>query len=225
MQRRIEAPKCGGPAVSGGAPSSATSFLDLASHPATVGMTLLACALGASGAGVVALPMLVSIAGATLLSASRPEVKARLAAQRRRRVIRERRDDREARLEEANVRRDRLAGLTDLVDEIGVWEPAIAERLEFESLLDRYADLEAALARCHRVRDAREPVWLRTGDGVELVYCHPPGAAHAMRAAIEEDQLAIEDLLIRIAEHTAGRACGALMRDLDLDREIDPDAR
>jgi hypothetical protein len=197
--------------------STATSFCEVAAQPTTLGLTLIAIAIGIAGSAVIAILMAFAILGTAIMWASRPSVRARLAIGRHRRDLLQRREQRETRLEEANVRRDRISVLTRLADAIAGCDPDAAERLELEALLDRYAEIATALARCRRARDATSTPWLRTGPS-RIVHCNRTGACRDVCAALEEDLAVIEDLFVMLAEQTALRSSGLLVHESRLER-------
>ncbi len=82
----------------------------------------------------------VSVLGMFIVMNTRParELRASRAIRRARRA---RRDARERSLPSGSIGRDRLAEVTRLVDEIQDTDAALAERMDLEGLLDRYASL------------------------------------------------------------------------------------
>lgn len=197
--------------------SSAASFCEVAAQPTTLGITLIAIAIGIAGSAVIAILMAFAILGTTIMWASRPSVRARLAIGRRQEQIQQHRERRETRLEEANVRCDRLSVLTRLADAIAGCDPDAAERLELEALLDRYADIATALSRCRRAREMTSTPWLRAGRN-RIVRCDRSGSCRDVCAALEEDLAMIEDLFVMLAEQTALRSSGLLVHDSRLAR-------
>jgi hypothetical protein len=151
------------------------------------------------------------------VSSSRPEVKIQIATERARRHTQRRRKERETRLEEASASRDGLAVLTRLADEIVAWDRDSVGDLDLEALLDRYADVEIALARCRELRQATDAVWRRPRYGTMPPRGSQPAASHGLCGVLEEELARIVDLFLALAERIAARACEGVERDLDTD--------
>jgi hypothetical protein len=118
--------------------------LELARKPlawATVVAAGVLTVVAATTSMAIPIVMVLVLAMLGWLIATRPSVRRRLDAEWREREARRQRDERETRLEQANIRRDGLASLTELTDEITRWDPSRAERLELEALLDQYAEI------------------------------------------------------------------------------------
>jgi hypothetical protein len=120
----------------------------LAREPIAWGSALVAVLVGAATASALAIPTVAALTAAACIAARRPAVQRYLDGRRVRELVRRRRDAREARLEEANVKDEGLTAATRLVDQIAQRDPLRAAALDLEGLLDRYAEIAIASARC-----------------------------------------------------------------------------
>ncbi|HEX2689275.1 MAG TPA: hypothetical protein VHN14_21785 [Kofleriaceae bacterium] len=111
---------------------------------------------------------------------------------------RARREDREARLQEAGIRVQGLVAATALVDRITASDPLLATHLELDALLDRYVVLELASARCACLlaeRYGAHPVPERSMTRTRIQV-----RSAALRQACEMRLLALQDELASIVE-------------------------
>ncbi len=121
----------------------------LARQPLAWGSALAIALTGAATSAIIAGPAMLALMAVTCVAASRPAVRRYVDTRQHHERLRQRREEREARLEEARASRDGLGFLTQLADHVARWDPARAELLDLEDLLDRYTDAAIALA-CRR---------------------------------------------------------------------------
>jgi hypothetical protein len=152
----------------------------LACHPMLCAVT---AALGAGTALCAGLPAalvaLAGTAGAADVALRTRWVRARIERSAGRASLRARRERREDLLEDAGVRKQRLAAATQLVDQITAIAPVLAARLDLEPLLDRHVELELAVKRCESAAAAR-------------TRARSSRAASAIRARVAERATAVQ---------------------------------
>jgi hypothetical protein len=202
----------------------------LAREPVAWGGALVALMLGAATTAALALPAVAALAAAACIAARRPSVQRYLDARRVRELARRRRDAREARLEEANVKDEGLTAATRLVEQIADRDPLCTATLDLQGLLDRYADAAIALARCRNalatanVRrlqrllgalDERSP--RRAVVQRRLALC----AEYQVRCMSLDDELAaIRELIALIAQQAAAGPDGAAVDGAAIDERL-----
>jgi hypothetical protein len=109
---------------------------------------LVGMAMGMFAGALGALAALGSFIGGACTALRSRRVCRWIERSSRRASQRARREDREARLQEAGVGITGLVAATVLVDELTAMEPVLVKHLALEALLDRYVVLELAAARC-----------------------------------------------------------------------------
>ena len=194
-------------------------------HPA---LWLVTAAAGA-GAGIFAGALgAIAVLGGTVGMACAAlrigRVRGRLERSAYRTWRRARREAREARLDQAGIPQLGLDDATALVDHVTAADPWLAEHLELEPLLDRYVELELAIA-CYAGLATRRS---RSRSGLESSATRPRtrirDRSTALRRAYEaqlaeaRDELAsIIELLRLLVQRTALDATAA-----EVDPEADP---
>ncbi|MGE0871864.1 MAG: hypothetical protein AB7P03_25125 [Kofleriaceae bacterium] len=135
--------------TSSGTRSRASYMLVVAGHP-TSWLTMIAgfgAAIALSSVIFAGLVLLAVLTG-SVIAAGCPSVQRAVETKRRNDDRCKRRCKREDRVERANVDRTELCHLTNLVSDVDRASASDVDRFELDNLLDRYADLAIAHARC-----------------------------------------------------------------------------
>jgi ABC-type transport system involved in cytochrome bd biosynthesis fused ATPase/permease subunit len=175
----------------------------LVREPVAWGGALVIAIAGVAAGAVAVAPAVLALTAATCVVARQPAIRRYVDARHRRARVRQRRDELEARLEEAGVDPEDLARLARLADLVVQYDPERAEALELERLLERYADAAVALARCRGVVAAVDVGRLQrlheVLDGrssrAELI-----ARQLAFRAECEERRRVLEEAIVAIHE-------------------------
>jgi hypothetical protein len=177
----------------------------LVHHPVLWGMAaMLSAGMGVVTGGAGALLVLGGALGVGCVTLRMRSVRGWLERSARRASHQARRDDRADRLRGAGVRRDGLVLATRLVDQTATANPALAVQLELEELLDRYTELELAVARYERLfmekqaRPMPETSRVRAMIHERLVAVHRECEA---RLAAGRDELASIIELLQLLHH------------------------
>jgi len=149
--------------------------------------TAVVASTGILAGTLSAIVVLGSTIGVAFAGIQSKRVRSWLERAIRRNAQRAQRERREERLEKAEVTSDGLVAATMLVDEIMASNPALATRLELDAMLDRYVELEIALAGYRNAID-RGPTWPL------------PSNSSTMRNAIRERARAFGQACVRRIE-------------------------
>lgn len=175
----------------------------LAREPVAWGGALVIAIAGAAAGAIAVAPAVLALTAATCVVARQPAVRRYVGARQRRERTRRRRDELEARLEDAGVDPEDLASLARLADLVAQHDPERAEALALERLLERYADAAVALARCRgvvatvdvaRLQRLREVLDGRSSRAALIA------RQLAFRAECEERRRVLEEALVAIHE-------------------------
>ncbi|NVB79841.1 MAG: hypothetical protein HOV81_15705 [Kofleriaceae bacterium] len=148
----------------------------------------------------------VCVLGMYIVMNTRP-ARALRATRAARRAKRARRDARERSLPNGSIGRDRLAELTRLVDEVEDTDPALADRMDLEALLDRYASLMLGQERVRQALAMSDRGQLqRLRDALRIDH------GHAKRLELCERRLRCIDKCIERADSYADEV--AIIEDL-----------
>lgn len=166
--------------------------------------------------GSLALVVFVSCVLGMFMVMNTSPAKTLRASRAARRAKRARRDGRERSLPSGSIGRDRLADLTRIVDEVMDTDADLAERMDLEGLLDRYASLmlgqervRQALAMSDRgqLQRLRDALRIDNGHAKRLELCERRLRCIDQciaRADSYADEVAIiEDLVRLIAQRVA----------------------
>jgi hypothetical protein len=148
----------------------------------------------------------VCVLGMFIVMNTRP-ARALRATRAARRAKRARREGRERTLPSGSIGRDRLAEMSRLVDEIDETDPALAERMDLEGLLDRYASLMLGQERVRQALSMSDRGQLqRLRDALRIDH------GHAKRLELCERRLRCIDQCIERADSYADEV--AIIEDL-----------
>jgi ABC-type transport system involved in cytochrome bd biosynthesis fused ATPase/permease subunit len=184
-------------------PSARNYVRALAREPVAWGSALVLAIAGAAAGAIAVAPAVLALTAATCVMVRRPAVRRYMDARQRRELTRQRRDELEARLEDAGVDPEDLASLARLADLVEQYDPERAEALALERLLERYADAAVALARCRGVVAATDVGRLQRLRAVlDGRSSRAALVAHqlAFRAECDERRRALEEALVAMHE-------------------------